>query len=321
MFVDELKIYTCSGKGGNGVVRWRSERGKPKMGPAGGNGGRGGDVYVRAIRDISVLSRYLNKKKFYAENGGDGMKDSMHGKNGDDLIIDLPMGSILTNLKDDKKFELTKEGEQILILKGGKGGLGNEYFKSSRNTTPTESTLGREGEDTEFFIELQLVVDAGFVGLPSAGKSSLMNEITGSRARVADYPFTTLEPNLGDFYGCILADIPGLIEGASEGKGLGYKFLRHINRTKMLIHCVSLESDDVERDYNIIREELKKFNPELLEKKEILVLTKTDVVDEKKVLETEKKIKKINPDILIVTILDDNSVKNFSNNLIKILKK
>ncbi|MBU4480393.1 GTPase ObgE, partial [Patescibacteria group bacterium] len=319
MFIDELKIYTSAGKGGDGVVRWRCERGKPKMGPSGGNGGRGGDIYVRAVRDISVLSRYLNKKEFCAENGGDGMKDSMHGKNGDDFIIDLPMGSIVTDLKDDKKFELTKEGEQVLILRGGKGGLGNERFKSSINTTPKEFTLGKKGEDSEFFIELQLVVDAGFIGLPSAGKSSLLNEITGAKARVADYPFTTLEPNLGDFYGFVLADIPGLIEGASQGKGLGYKFLRHIKRTKMLIHCISLESDDTIRDYNVIRDELKKFDLELLEKKEIIVLTKTDLVAEKKVLEIKKEIKKLNPktDILTVSILDDDSVKNFSNDLIK----
>lgn len=320
MFVDELKIYARAGKGGDGIVRWRHEKYKEFMGPSGGDGGRGADVYVRAVRDISVLARYLNKRDFHGENGGDGMKDSMHGKNGDDLIIDLPRGSIVTNLKNGEKFELIKEGEQVLILKGGFGGFGNEHFKGSKNVTPQESTPGKKGEDGEFFIELELVVDAGFIGLPSAGKSSLLNEITGTHAKVADYPFTTLEPNLGDFYGFILADIPGLIEGASEGKGLGHKFLRHIKRTKMLIHCISFDNEDMIESYKIIRKELEKFSPELINKKEILVLTKTDLVDENKISEIKKQMSKINPEILTVSILDDKSVKEFSDNLIKFLK-
>jgi len=241
MLVDELKIYAKAGKGGDGVVRWRSERGKPKMGPAGGNGGKGGNVYIRAVRDINILSSYKNKKEFIAENGGDGMKNSMEGKDGEDLIIDLPIGSTITDLKDEKKITLLEENEQILILKGGHGGLGNERFKSSTNTTPQEFTAGKSGHESEFFIELELIADVGFIGLPSSGKSSLLNELTNTKAKVGAYPFTTLEPNLGELYSYILADIPGLIEGASEGKGLGHKFLRHIKRTKALDHCVSLE--------------------------------------------------------------------------------
>ncbi|MBU1557997.1 Obg family GTPase CgtA [Patescibacteria group bacterium] len=320
MLIDELKIFTRAGKGGDGVVRWRSERGKPKMGPAGGNGGNGADVYIRAVRDINILSNYVRNRKFLAENGGEGMKDSMIGKNGENLFIDLPIGSVVTDTGTGKKIELLKEGEEILILKGGRGGLGNEHFKSSKNTTPMESTPGREGEESEFFIELRLIADIGLIGLPSAGKSSLLNELTRSRAKIGAYPFTTLEPNLGEFYGYILADIPGIIEGASEGKGLGHKFLRHIERTKILAHCVSFENEDVTGSYKIIRDELQKFSPELLEKPELIVLTKFDVVDSKKIEAVKKEIEKINPDIKVVSIYDDNSLKELSDHLTKILR-
>jgi GTP-binding protein len=321
MLVDELKIYSRAGKGGDGVVRWLAEKGKPKMGPAGGNGGNGADVYIRAIRDINILSKYINKKEFLAEDGGDGMKKSMEGKDGEDLIIDLPVGSVVTNLKTEKKYELLKEGDQILILKGGRGGLGNEHFKSSRNTTPEESTPGKEGEDGDFFIELELIANVGFIGLPSAGKSSLLNELTRSRAKVGAYPFTTLEPNLGDLYGFILADIPGLIEGASEGKGLGHKFLRHIKRTGILAHCISFENEDVVGAYNTIREELRKFSPDLINKKEIIILTKFDLVDAEKQKEVKRNIEKINPDVMIVSVYDDKSIKELADYLIKILRK
>ncbi len=320
MLVDELKIFAKAGNGGDGVVRWRSDRGRPKMGPAGGDGGNGADVYIRAVRDIGILSKYTGNKKFIAENGGEGMNDSMEGKNGEDLMINLPLGSVVTDLNNDKKFELLKEGEEILILKGGRGGLGNEHFKSSRNTTPLESTPGKEGQESDFFVELRLIADIGFIGLPSAGKSSLLNELTRSRAKIGAYPFTTLEPNLGEFYGYILADIPGLIEGASEGKGLGHKFLRHIERTKILAHCVSFENEDVTGSYKTIRDELEKFSPELLEKKEIVVLTKFDVVDEKKIEEVKKEIEKINPNIQIVSVYDDESLKELTDYLVKTLR-
>ena len=321
MLIDELKIYARAGKGGDGVVRWRSERGKPKMGPAGGNGGKGGNVYIRAVRDINILSSYKNKKEFIAENGGDGMKNSMEGKDGEDLIIDLPIGSIITDLKDEKKITLLEENEQILILKGGHGGLGNERFKSSTNTTPQEFTVGKIGHESEFFIELELIADVGFIGLPSSGKSSLLNELTNTKAKVGAYPFTTLEPNLGELYGYILADIPGLLEGASEGKGLGHKFLRHIKRTKALAHCISLENENVIEAYNIIRKELINYDEKLAAKKEVVILTKSDLVDLKSLEEAKKKIKKINPEVKVVSIYDDGLIKELSDYLIKILKK
>jgi len=321
MFIDELKIYAKAGDGGDGVVRWKSEKGKPKMGPGGGNGGNGGDIYVRAVRDIGILSRYLRKKEFYAENGEDGMKDSREGKNGKDLFIELPIGSIVENLTNGKRIELLEEGQEILILEGGRGGLGNEHFKSSTNTTPQESTPGKVGQESEFFIELRLIADVGFIGLPSAGKSSLLNELTKAKAKIGAYPFTTLEPNLGEFYGYILADIPGLIEGASAGKGLGHKFLRHIERTKTLLHCISLESDSVIQDYQVIRSELEKHNKDLLSKKETIVLTKSDLVDEDVIKKIKKEISKLNPDIFVTSIIDDKSIKELSNYLTKILKE
>jgi len=320
-FVDELKIYAEAGKGGDGVVRWRHEKGKPLAGPAGGDGGAGGDVYARTSRDITLLANYRHQKEFKAKNGEPGGSKSMHGGNGDDLIIDLPRGSVITNNSSGEQISLEKEGEKILLLKGGRGGFGNEHFKSSVNRKPKEWTPGKVGEDSEFFIELQLFADIGLVGLPNAGKSSLLNAATHAQAKVASYPFTTLDPNLGDFYGYIIADIPGLIEGASEGKGLGTKFLRHIKRTKMLAHLVSFENENMMKVYKTIRKELKNHDPELAEKDEIIVLTKTDVVDEKTVAKKIKEFKKLEKPVFAITLYDDKSIKGFADSVVKILKK
>ncbi|MDR3558405.1 MAG: Obg family GTPase CgtA [Candidatus Pacebacteria bacterium] len=240
-FVDEMKFHAHAGRGGVGVVRWLHEYSKEWSGASGGNGGRGGDIRVKAVRDLGILARYRNTKEFNAEKGGDGMKNSRHGKNGDTLVIDLPIGSIVTDHRTGYTFQLLEEGETVRILKGGSGGLGNEYFKSSTNITPMQSTDGYDGEEGDFTVELELVADAGFIGLPNAGKSSLLNVLTNADAKVGNYAFTTLEPNLGALYNFVLADIPGLIEGASEGKGLGHQFLRHVRRTKILFHLISLE--------------------------------------------------------------------------------
>src|SRR3989344_5648996 len=319
-FVDEISFHIKAGDGGSGVVRRRHEKGKEFAGAAGGNGGRGADVYIRAIRDVGILGKYRNIKEFVAENGADGMRNSMHGKDGVDLTVDLPLGSIITHGLTGKKISLLKEGETILILKGGRGGLGNEHFKASTNTRPQESTPGKPGEEADFFIELELVADAGLIGLPNAGKTSLLNALTNAAAKVGSYEFTTLEPNLGALYAFILADIPGLIEGASEGKGLGHAFLRHIRRTKILLHCVSLENEDVLKAYDSIRAELKEFDSTLAEKREIVVLTKTDAVSADALKKAKASIKKRNKDILTVPILDDAAVKSLSDDLVKILR-
>ncbi|MFA6338960.1 MAG: GTPase ObgE [Candidatus Paceibacterota bacterium] len=321
MLIDELEVYIKAGRGGNGVVRWLHEKGKEFGGPSGGNGGKGGDVYVHAIRDIGLLAKYRNKKSFEAQRGEDGRKNSMHGKDGKDITIDLPVGSVITNLKTGKKIQLLSEGETVMILRGGNGGLGNEHFKASTNVRPIEFTLGKECEDADFFIELELVADAGLIGFPNAGKSSLLNDLTNANAKVGSYQFTTLEPNLGDMHGFILADIPGLIEGASQGKGLGHKFLRHIKRTRLLIHLISLEEDDVLSKYDVIRKELEDFDKDLSEKEEVVVLTKTDLVTEKELKEKVKQIKKRNKKVFTVSILDDEAMKNLKDELVKILRK
>lgn len=319
-FIDEVAFHVKAGKGGSGVERWLHEKGKEFMGPAGGNGGKGGDVYIEAVRDIGILVNYKNVKLLEAENGGDGGKKSMDGKNGDDLMIKLPIGSVVYNHDTEQQYELLKEGEKILILKGGRYGLGNEHFKASTNQRPLQTTEGREGEEADLHVELRLVVDAGFVGFPNAGKSSLLNALTRAKAKVASYQFTTLEPNLGDMFGFILADIPGLIEGASEGKGLGDKFLRHIERTKVLIHCISLENEDITTAYKTIRKELEVFDPKLIEKKEILLLTKTDLIDEKTLKVRLKEAKKLNPNVLFVSVINDEQVKTLRDDLIKMLR-
>ena len=318
-FVDELKIHIKAGKGGNGIAHFLHEKFKEFGGPDGGDGGKGGDVYIRGVKDLGLLSRYIHKDTFEAENGERGGGGRKTGRSGDDLVIDFPVGSILINLSTGERFELTKEGEKLLILKGGAGGLGNERFKSSTNQTPKEFTRGEKGEEADFEIELELFADAGFVGLPSAGKSSLLNVLTNAKSKVAEYHFTTLEPHLGDFYGFILADIPGLIEGASEGKGLGHKFLRHIKRTKIIFHLISANSDDPLQDYKIIRNELENYNTSLGEKDEIIIISKIDEVSDKKLKGVEKLFE--GKKVLKSTILDDEVIKNLSDEISKILKK
>jgi len=320
MFVDEITIYAKAGDGGNGVVRWRQEKFMPMGGPSGGNGGRGGDVYVRGVKDLNRLSKYTGSKNFAAVRGENGRDRSMHGHDGDDFFIDIPIGSKVTDIARNRVFELTTVGEEVKILKGGGGGLGNEYFKSSTNQSPEEQTDGRPGEDGEFMIEVALMVDVGFVGFPNAGKSTLLNLLTNAKSRIGAYPFTTLEPHLGDLYGYTLADIPGLISGASDGKGLGHKFLRHVSRTKMILHLVSLENPDVSEAYYAIRTELESYGHDLTQKQEWIILTKKDLAIEEDITTQVALLEKSGNRVFVMSETDADSVKQLQDALVSHLQ-
>ncbi|MEQ1561415.1 MAG: Obg family GTPase CgtA [Nitrospira sp.] len=318
MFIDELTLNIWAGKGGDGIVSWMHEKGIDHAGPGGGDGGKGGSVYLKGVHDIGRLAEYRFVKDFKAEDGQNGMGNCMHGRAGKDITIELPIGTVLKNTETGEEIEVLNT-EPIFFLKGGWGGYGNEHFKGSKNIRPKESTPGKLGEGGEFFVELKLVVDLGFVGLPNAGKSSLLNSLTKAKAKVGSYQFTTLVPNLGDLYGFIIADIPGLIEGAGEGKGLGHKFLRHIARTKMLLHCISCEHENPLEVYNTIREEIRKYDTTLLDKPEAILFTKTDLVDAKTLKSRMSLFKKTHKNIYSLSIIDDASIKTLSDELVKIL--
>jgi len=321
-FVDELNVNIKAGRGGDGVVRWLHEKGKEFMGAAGGNGGKGGDVYAVGVSDLSKLAHYRHKKEFAAQDGDPGQSRSMHGKEGKDLVIEVPVGTLITNLDNGKTYDITTVATPIQILKGGRGGLGNEHFKASTNVTPQESTPGREGEIGDFLIELQISAAASFIGLPNAGKSTLLNALTRADAKVGDYQFTTLEPNLGALFEFVIADIPGLIAGAADGKGLGHKFLRHIKRTEILFHCVSLENEDVVAVYKTIRAELEAFDSEVAKKPEYVIFTKSDAVSKEVMNEKiEELTPMINKHYFIISAYDDKAIKELNDGILKLLRK
>ena len=278
MLIDKVDVTFKAGDGGNGKVSFK----KIGRGPDGGSGGKGGDLYIKASSDLTILYQFSRKDFFAAENGISGWNNVKSGGKGDDLEIVLPVGTFLINRDTGREIlELTEVGQKVKLLKGGDGGKGNFEYRSSRNTTPMKSQKGFPGESLNLTLNLKLIADFGLIGLPNAGKSSLLNELTNSNAKVGNFSFTTLSPNLGVVNGKIIADIPGLIEGASEGKGLGINFLKHIEKVKILIHCIDATSTDYERDYKIIRSELGKYNIELLKKKEIILLCKSDLIKEK----------------------------------------
>lgn len=318
-FVDEIVFYARAGKGGDGVVRWMHEKGKEWSGAGGGNGGKGGDVFVEGVSDLNILTKHRAVKQFIAENGRAGANFSRQGESGKDCIIYLPVGSVVRNTKTGRTVEILNKGEQYKILHGGKGGLGNEYFKASTNVRPEQSTEGKDGEDAEFHVELNLIADIGLIGLPNAGKSSLLNALTKAKAKVGNYAFTTLDPNLGVLHGLIVADIPGIIEGASDGKGLGIKFLKHVKRTKILLHLISLENveEGIDHVYKIIRSELENYGEGLDNKPEMLILTKTDMVDESTLKKAVKIAKKLNKNVETVSVLDDKSIKLLGEAIVK----
>jgi len=311
MLIDDVKIKVSSGNGGKGAVAFNKNM--MSLGPVGGSGGNGGSVFVIGVSDISALNQFRARKEFKAESGLDGRSQFRDGQDGKDLILKLPVGTVIHNLTTGVDTSVEKINEKIFIAKGGLGGKGNFHFRSAKNTSPTKFQSGIPGENFELRLELKLIADIGFVGLPNAGKSSMLNTLTNAQSKVANYPFTTLEPNLGVYYELILADIPGIIEGSSSGRGLGIKFLRHIERTRILFHFISSESTDPVKDYKIIRKELDAYNKELLAKTEYLFLTKSDIVSadsgEKSLVKKLKELKKIQPNAIAVSILDSESIK------------
>lgn len=320
-FVDDVRVQARSGRGGDGVVRWLRTKETARGGPSGGDGGRGGDVILVGVRDLAALSYYRFEKNFAAENGEAGQNELRHGASGADYLLKVPVGTVARVLSTGKEYEITHEDEQIVILKGGNGGKGNARFKSSTHQNPFESTSGKPGEEGDIRLTLKIIADAGLIGLPNAGKSSLLNSLTRAKSKVGDYAFTTLEPNLGDFYGHILADIPGLIEGASEGKGLGTKFLKHVERTGMLLHVISATQEDPLAAYREVRTEVEAFGHGLADKFEMLVLSKTDLVSPEEVAARVAALSKATKrTVMPVSILDDAALKSFSDYLTALLK-
>lgn len=318
MLVDETMIKVKAGRGGKGAVAFNKN--KLSLGPAGGNGGQGGNIYFVGVSDLGALRQFRFKKEIKSLNGQDGRGQFVDGKSGEDIIVQVPLGTIIHNLDTGEDKEILKTGEKILIAKGGKGGKGNFFFRSSRNTSPTQFQEGMPGEEFNLRLELKLIADVGLIGLPNVGKSSLLKELTNANPKVANYPFTTLEPNLGVYFDLILADIPGLIKGASSGRGLGIKFLKHIERTRILFHLLSAESADLFQDYSIVRQELKEYNSELLKKKEYVFVSKADLLEEdiltEKIKELKKKLK--GKEIYSFSIFDKDSFKKVKDILNKI---
>lgn len=319
MLIDDIIIKVSSGNGGRGAVAFNNQ--KMSRGPAGGNGGDGGNVYLEGVSDLSALNRLRFKKKFHAQDGGDGKPQYSDGKTGKDFILQVPLGTIVHNLISGTDYEIVKVGERKLIAKGGHGGKGNFLFRSGRNVSPLKFQYGLPGQSFDLRLELKMIADIGFVGLPNVGKSSLLNELTNSKSKVANYRFTTLEPSLGVYYDLILADIPGLIEGASFGKGLGIKFLRHIERTKTLFHFISSDSEDPVKDYKTIRGELAAYNEQLLVKAEYLFISKSDAVSTKGLKGITAKLKKFNAKILPISIYDYDSIEKIKKILNKLAKQ
>lgn len=318
MIVDDVKITVAAGKGGDGLAAF--SRVKFAKGPTGGNGGEGGNIYLEGVADLGSLRQFRFKKDFYADNGKGGKSSLNDGHDADDLTLYVPTGTVCHNItKPERSIEITKIGQRELIAKGGRGGKGNWHFRSATNTSPRQSEPGRPGEAFELRLELKMIADVGLIGLPNVGKSSLLNELTNAKSKVANYPFTTLEPHLGAYYDIILADIPGLIEGASTGKGLGTKFLRHVERTRVIFHLIAAESADPLIDYKTVRGELESYGTELINKPEYIFISKSDSVNGETLLKIKDTFNSIGKEIMPFSIIDGsiNEVKKILNNLIE----
>ncbi len=313
-FVDYVKIFCRSGNGGAGSAHLFRDKLTRKGGPDGGDGGRGGHVILRANSQLWTLLHLKYQRHVFATDGGNGGEQLSTGANGKDAYIDVPLGTVV---KDDETreviCELTAHGEEFILFKGGRGGLGNDHFKSPTNQTPRFAQPGEKGSEGWRILELKLLADVGLVGFPNAGKSSLLSILSAAKPKIADYPFTTLVPNLGivkyrDGKSFVMADIPGIIEGASEGKGLGHRFLRHIERNSMLLFMVPSDSDDINEQYNILLKELEKYNPELLDKKRLLAITKSDLLDDELIEEIKSTLPSV-PYVFISSVANQGLIE------------
>ena len=330
MFIDYAKIYVNAGKGGNGAVSFRREKYIAAGGPDGGDGGKGGDVYFEVDSDTNTLIDFRYKKKFKAENGQNGEGARKSGKSGEDLYIKVPIGTIIKDAKTEEVLaDMSEKGQKTLVLKGGRGGKGNTHFATSTRQAPRFSQGGEEGEEKELILELKLLADVGLIGFPSVGKSTILSVVTAATPKIADYHFTTLEPNLGVVkpeYGdsFVMADIPGLIEGASEGTGLGIQFLRHIERTRLLLHVIDVSASEGRNpveDFYIINKELEKYSKKLAKRKQIIVANKIDAMQDPKLYEDlEKLAKDNNMEIFKISAATGEGIKELIHEVSKILK-
>lgn len=306
-FVDYIKIFCRSGNGGAGSVHFRREKFVPKGGPDGGDGGRGGHVIVRGNAQMWTLIHLKYARHVFAENGGNGTGANCTGADGKDHVIEVPLGTVAKDAETDEiLFEITEDGEEKILAKGGRGGLGNTNFKTATNQTPRFAQPGEPGEEGARILELKILADVGLVGFPNAGKSTLLSVVSAAKPKIANYAFTTLVPNIGivqyrDSRSFVMADIPGIIEGAAEGKGLGLRFLRHIERNSLLLFMIPADSKDIRKEYDILLNELEQYNPELLDKKRVLAITKCDMLDDELIKEMKKEIPEI-PNIFISSV-------------------
>lgn len=307
-FIDYVKIFCASGNGGAGSMHLRREKYIPKGGPDGGDGGRGGHVILRANPQFWTLIHLKYRKHIRAEHGGAGSGQLCKGKNGEDVYLDVPLGTVAKDAETGETlFELVEPGEERILVRGGRGGLGNNNFKSATNQTPRYAQPGEPGQEGWFILELKILADVGLVGFPNAGKSTLLSKLSAAKPKIADYAFTTLEPNLGivpyyDDQSFVMADIPGIIEGAHEGKGIGLRFLRHIERNSILLFMVPADEDDIAKGYEILLNELKMYNPELLVKERVLAVSKSDMLDDKMKSEMEQQLPEDIPHVFISSL-------------------
>jgi len=311
-FIDYVKIFFRSGRGGAGSAHLQRTAQDPKAGPDGGDGGKGGDVILKGNRNLWTLMHLRYTKHIFAENGGNGTANQCFGKNGKNAVVEVPLGTIVKHPETGEFLgEVLEDGEELVVLKGGRGGLGNVHFKSATFQTPRFAQPGEEGVEEWLVLELKILADVGLVGFPNAGKSTLISVLSNAKPKIADYPFTTLRPNLGmvayrDYKSFVIADIPGIIEGASEGKGLGIRFLRHIERNALLLFMIPCDSENIKKEYNILLKELKAYNPELMDKKRILAITKCDLLSEKDIQILTKKVPNDIPVFFISSISQQN---------------